>query len=105
MSYSIELCSPGSNGNRLQAVRCFSQFLAQQYPTACIQDIDRPMLVKFIRYLRTCVVSDRWRRSVLSNLRVILETCAHQLGIEGITREQVIVDRDFPKDMKQLSRE
>src|SRR5260370_3902133 len=105
MEYSIALHSPGDCTTKLQAVRCFSQFLAQQYPTACISDIDRPMLVKFISYLRTCNVSDHWRKLILVNLRVILETCAHQLRIEGITREPVIFDRDLPKKMKQLSRE
>ena len=105
MKYAVAVRSPGDCLSKLQAIRSFSQFLAQHYPAACIQDIDRPMLVKFISFLRTCDVSDHWRKLVLVNLRVIFEICAHQLGIEGITREQVIFDSDFPKGMKKLSRE
>jgi integrase/recombinase XerD len=105
MKYAIAVRSPGDCLIKLQAARCFSQFLAQQYPTACISDINRPMIVKFVSFLRTCEMSDRWRRTVLCSLRVILETCAHQLRIEGIIREPVFFPEDFPKESKELSRE
>jgi integrase/recombinase XerD len=105
MKYSIAVRSPGGCLIRLQAIRGFSQFLAQQYPTAHISDIDRSMIVKYISFLSTCNMSDYWRKSVLCSLRVFFETCAHQLKIEGIIREPVIFESDFPKNMKQLSRE
>ena len=34
-------------------------FLAQQYPAACISDINRPMIARFVSFLRTCGISDR----------------------------------------------
>jgi len=105
MKYAISVRSAGDCFIKLQAIRCFSQFLAQQYSTACISDINRPMIVKFASFLRACDMSDRWRRSVLCGLRVFLETCAHQLRIEGITREAVFFPEDLPKPSKTLSRE
>jgi len=105
MKYAIALRSPGDCLIKLQATRCFSQFLAQQYPVACISDIDRPMVAKFVSFLRTCDLSDRRRRTVLCSLRVILETCAYQLGIAGLIREPLLFPEDFPRESKGLSRE
>jgi site-specific recombinase XerD len=105
MKYSIALRSPGDCLIKLQALRCFSQFLEQQYPTAYISDIDRSMIVQYVSFLKARNLSDHWRKSMLSSLRVIFETCAHQLRMEGITREPVIFDSDFPKAVKRLSRE
>ncbi len=105
MKYSIAVHSPGDCIVKLQAVRCFSQFLTHQYPTAYITDIDRSMIVQYTSFLKARNLSDLRRKSLLSSLRVILETCAHQLRMEGITREPVIFDSDFPKAVKRLSRE
>ena len=105
MRQYVPLRSPKSSLKMLSAFRCFSQFLAQKYPTACISDIDRSMLVEYISFLNTYSNSNDWRLSVLSCLKVTLETCAHQLKIAGLTKKQVIFPSDFPKKKKHLSRE
>ncbi len=105
MKYSIATRSPGDSMSKLQSLRRFSQFLVLQYPTSLSSDIDRSMIVQYISYLRTFNLSDRSRKIALGDLRIIFETCAHQLRIEGITREPIIFSSDFPKPMKQLTRE
>src|SRR6266699_3725824 len=90
MKYSIATRSPGDSMSKLQSLRRFSQFLVLQYPTSLSSDIDRSMIVQYISYLRTFNLSDRSRKIALGDLRIIFETCAHQLRIEGITREPII---------------
>jgi integrase len=105
MKYWVAVRSPGDCSVKLEIVRGFSQFLGEQYPAAGISDIDRAMIIKYIAYLREHQLSESWRKLALSTLRTIIETCAYQLGVDGLTREQIISDADYPKQQKLLSRE
>lgn len=105
MKYSIEQNSAGDCTTKLQAIRGFSYFLASEYQTTSISDIDRSMMLKYISFLKASHVSDHWRKLVLSSLKTFFETCAYRLMIAGITKEPIIFSDDYPKKRKQLSRE
>ena len=47
-------------------------------------------------------IGNRSRKIALANLRVFLETCAYQLKVEGLTKDQIVFDEDFPKSERSL---
>lgn len=105
MEYRIAVLSPGDCHTKLMCVREFSLFLAQSYPKASLVDLDRAMMIAYMSHLQERDYSDIWRRTLLIGLRTFHETCAHRLSLDGVTRERLIFDDDFPKESKGLPRE
>jgi integrase len=97
VKFSAATHSPADCKSKLATIRSFSCFLMEQVPDTNISDIDRATILKYLTYLREQHMSDTTKEKRLQALRTILETCAHQLQMEGLTREQLIFDDDIPK--------
>jgi integrase len=105
MKYRIAIYTPADCQAKMNALRAFSQFLSQSYPDCQPSDIDRPLIVTYIHFLRASQRSAIWKNQLLTNLRLFLETCAHRLQIPNMTKERIIFDDDFVKEPEYLSRE
>ncbi len=105
MKYCIGVHSPGDCFVKLGVITGFSQFLLRCHPHMHISGINRALMVQYISFLVEQRLSERRRISILSCLRTFLETCAYQLGAEGVPKERLIFDSDFPKDKLRLPRE
>lgn len=106
MKYNSAVHSPGDCVAKLNALIAFSRFLAREdVPVQRTSDIDRALMLSYISYLRDSGRAAAWRRCCLSNLRVVLETCAHRLDMSGLTKERVIFDDDYPQLPEALPRD
>jgi integrase len=105
MEYRISICSTGSCVQALQALSKFSQFLETHAPDASISAINRNLIIEYIGFLRTKDLKSKSRFGRLIELRIFLETCAHQLNIKGVPRERLIFGDDLPKQDMGASRE
>lgn len=106
MKYNAAVHSPGDCCGKLHALIAFSRFLAQgSASTLRAEGIDRPLILSYLGYLRDSGRPAAWRRQCLSNLHIVLETCAHRLQIPGLTKEQIIFDDDYPQLPEALPRD
>lgn len=97
MEYRITKFSHGYCIQMLKALGKFSQFLETYAPDASNSDINRSLIIEYIGFLRTKDLKSKSRAELLIELRVFLETCAHQLNIKGLPRERLIFGDDIPK--------
>jgi integrase len=105
LAYRLSICAPGTCRQTLQAIKHFSRFLTERHPTLQAHEIDRACVLSYISYLRAKGLSEGGRRECLGQLRLVLEGCAHQLGITALTKERLIFAEDFPKPPEPLPRE
>src|SRR5260370_1574468 len=107
MKYNIAVNSPGDCLLKLRCVRKFSEFLTDRDPKGQISasDIDRALIVKYIGFLRESKIGDRWRLSLLSKLRIFLETCVNELEIKKVPKNGLIFNEDFPRIPPPQSRD
>jgi integrase/recombinase XerD len=105
MEYSIAVCSAASCSGRIWAIREFSLFLAQNVPGCRAKDINRSQILSYIEFLRRQKRSVNWYNTLLTYLRVFLETCVHYLDVAELSKERIIFDNDFIKIPERGSRE
>ena len=106
MKYNVAVHTQGDCSAKLNALTAFSRFLAQENTeVARAAQIDRALMLRYLSYLRDSGKAAAWRRCCLSNLRVVLETCAHRLHTSELTKERVIFDDDYPQPPEALPRD
>lgn len=97
MKYNLSVRSPGDCLAKLQMLRAFSRFLAAHHPSIGIAEINRALIVSFVSYLKAQEKTSHRIMILLIHLRAFLEGCAYHLGVDGLTRERLILEGDFPK--------
>ncbi len=105
MRYNKEIHSPDNCQQKLRALRYFSQFLAEREPTIQPRGIDRALIVAYIAYLGDRRVSNYSKYNLLTHLRTVLRSCAHELRMADITKEEIIFPHDAPLRERPLPRE
>ena len=105
MEYNLAVNSAGDCYTKLTNICIFSRFLDEQYPESSISVVNRATILNYIGFLQRDYHNDRTRKLALSSLRVCLETCTYWLKIEGLTKEQLIFNDDYPKSERLLPRE
>lgn len=107
IKYDIAIHSPGGCSVKLDCLRNFSRFLTERDPEGHLSasDIDRVLVVQYIGFLCEIKATDRRKSQLLRNLRIFLETSAHDLMIEELPKERIIFNEDVPKIPLPPSRE
>ncbi|BCL78991.1 tyrosine-type recombinase/integrase [Ktedonobacteria bacterium brp13] len=105
MQYNIAVRSAADCFSKIDAIHVFSSFLTQRASSLQARNIDRAVITSFINYLQETGVTEHGRRTILIHLRTFLEVCAHQLCIQEITRELLILDNDLPRESQPLPRD
>jgi len=105
LKYHLALHSGRDCVSKLTAIRQFSQFLAQEAPQAEASMLDRALLLRYLGFLQEQTLAPATRHNYLIALRMFLDTCAHRLNIEGISREPLIFDEDLVKRPEYGTRE
>ncbi|WP_338258580.1 tyrosine-type recombinase/integrase [Dictyobacter halimunensis] len=105
MKYHITTHSTTDCVTKLWSIHTFSSFLAQFAPDCCLQDICRPLIVAYMGSSWYQKGSTDRQILLLGSLRVFLETSAHYLNCEGMCKEQIIFNEDFPRPIEKVSRE
>jgi integrase/recombinase XerD len=107
LEYDLALHPSGTGNNtRLDAIKHFSRFLAEQHPTLQVSGINRALLVSFLSYVRNLSLAQETKRAMLVHLRTFLETCAYRLTVSDLPRERLLFDEEFPKaEVARLPRE
>ncbi len=97
MKYNLSVRSPADCLAKLQMLRAFSRFLSTHHPSLSIAEINRALIVSFISDLKAQGKTPHRIMILLTHLRAFLEGCAYHLGVNGLTRERLILEGDFPK--------
>jgi integrase len=105
VEYVLAVHSASTAQRKLTALTHFSSFLAQQAPQAGLADLDRPLILRSLSFLRDQRLASVTGRPYLGSLRAFLETCFHRLHVPGLPREQLIFEDDFPKRSQGGTRE
>jgi hypothetical protein len=92
MEYRINKFSPGYCINILSSLSIFSHFLEAHAPDASISNINRSLIIEYIGFFRIKDLANVSRANLLIDLRIFLETCAHQLNIKEMPRERIIFE-------------
>jgi integrase/recombinase XerD len=102
LSYCLPIYAEGTCRTRLQAVVCFSEFLAAEKPRASVRSITRPLMLRFMAYLpgRVCTGT---RKNHIINLRTFLEL-AHRERWLAVGPERLIHDEEVPQPGKRQPR-
>lgn len=105
LAYNLTIHSAGDTQKKLNAIICFSRFLAQEAPHTQIADLNQELILHYLVFLQAQNLAQSTRHLYLANLRTCLETCAHRLHIPGLTREPLIFDEDLPQRPEYETRE
>lgn len=105
MEYNLAIHSPSDCISKLTTLRTFSQFLAQFHPYGSIEDMDRGLMVEYIRYVQNLDLAPSTKLHRILQLRIFLETCAYHLNKEDLPKERLIFDEDLPKQPKAAPRD
>jgi integrase len=97
MTYNMSVRSPADCLAKLQMIREFSRFLEASHPALGITEINRPLIVSFISYLKAQEKTSHRIMILLVHLRAFLEGCAYHLNVVGLTKERLVLDEDLPK--------
>lgn len=97
IKYNLSVHSPADCLAKMQMLREFSRFLTAQHPTVDIAEINRTLIVSFVSNLKSQGKTSHRIMVMLTHLRAFLEGCAYHLGVDGLTRERLILEGDFPK--------
>jgi integrase len=102
LSYCLPIYAEGTCRTRLQAIVCFSEFLAAEKPRATVRSITRPLLLRYMAYLpgRVCTGT---RKNHIINLRTFLEL-AHRERWLAVGPERLIHDEEVPQPAKHQPR-
>ncbi|MGC8561359.1 MAG: tyrosine-type recombinase/integrase [Phycisphaerae bacterium] len=102
LSYCLPIYAEGTCRTRLQAVVCFSEFLAADRPHATVRSITRPLLLRYLAYLPSRVCTGT-RKNHIINLRTFLEL-AHRERWLSVGPERLIHDEEVPQPAKRQPR-
>jgi integrase len=85
----------GSLAGFLTAQKRFSHYLALRFPNLQPEQLDRPLIVEFIKMLNKHFTSGTVAYAI-GNLKLFLETCANH-GFASVPNKTLIFKEDFPK--------
>ena len=102
LSYCLPIYAEGTCRTRLQAIVCFSEFLAAEKPRAPVRSITRPLMLRYMAYLPTRVCTGT-RKNHIINLRTVLEL-AHRERWLPVGPERLIHDEEVPQPGKRQPR-
>ncbi len=102
LKYCLPLYAAGTCRTRVQAIACFSDFLAEVKPYARAKDIKRKLLLDYVNYLQKRVRTGSAKNHVLS-LRNFLEM-SHREGWLPVGPERLIYDEEVPQPPKPQPR-
>jgi len=102
VKYCLPLYSASTCRTRVQALACFSDFLAEKQPQATAGDITRRLLLDYLNYLQKRMGAACAKNSIL-NLRNFLEM-SHREGWLPIGPEPMIYDEEIPRPAKPQPR-
>lgn len=102
LSYCLPIYAEGTCRTRLQAIVCFSEFLAVEKPHATVRSITRPLLLRYMAYLPSRVCTGT-RKNHIINLRTFLEL-AHSERWLAVGPERLIHDEEVPQPVKHQPR-
>ena len=98
LKFCLPLYAAGTCRTRVQAIACFSDFLAEGNPHVRAKDITRKLLLDYLNYLQKRVRTGSARNNVL-NLRNFLEM-SHREGWLPVGPERLIYDEEVPQPPK-----
>ncbi|HWR15513.1 MAG TPA: tyrosine-type recombinase/integrase [Terriglobales bacterium] len=102
LAYCLPIYAEGTCRTRLQALVCFSEFLAIEKPRATARSITRPLLLRYLSYLPNRVCTGT-RKNHIINLRTFLEM-AHRERWLPVGPERLIHDEEVPQPAKPQPR-
>ena len=102
LKFCLPLYAAGTCRTRVQAIACFSDFLAEVKPYARAKDITRKLLLNYLNYLQKRVRTGSARNNVL-NLRNFLEM-SHREGWLPVGPERLVYDEEVPQPPKPQPR-
>lgn len=89
---------------RLNAVKHFSRFLFESYPSIRDSDINREVVVNFLSYLAGLSLSGRSRQAIIYNLRVFFEQSTINSWLDLPRNFLLIHPEDLPPRQKTAPR-
>lgn len=102
LKFCLPLYAAGTCRTRVQAIACFSDFLAEGKAHVRAKDITRKLLLDYLNYLQKRVRTGSARNNVL-NLRNFLEM-SHREGWLSVGPERLIYDEEVPQPPKPQPR-
>lgn len=99
VKYQLNQCTWHTCFAKLSAIKKFSEFLNNQYPSIKPQDIDRPLLLNYISYVSTMKAGNNTRCKFLADLMQFLGLCAREDWLE-VPKKELIYEEDLPKSIK-----
>jgi integrase/recombinase XerD len=102
LKYCLPLYAAGTCRARVQAIACFSDFLAEVKPHARAKDIKRKLLLDYLNYLQKRMRTGCAKNNVL-NLRNFLEM-SHREGWLPVGPDRLIYDEEVPQPPKPQPR-
>lgn len=78
------------------ALKYFSLFLAEFYPSCLDSDINRLIVIKFLSYLVTKKLAEKTRLNTLSDLNIFFTLCS-QNGWANVKDKVLIYKEDYPR--------
>ncbi len=99
IKYQLNQCTWHTCFLKFTAIRKFSKFLNNQYPSIKSQYIDRYILLDYISYISTLSAANNTRFKYVTDFRQFLELCAREDWLE-IPKKELIYDDDLPKWQK-----
>lgn len=103
MRYSLSTLAAETCRGRVAAFTMFSQFLRTHAPHLQAQEIDRPLIIAYMKYLAAANLQAVTRAHYLSCLRDFLEVCARE-GWAMVPDKRFIYHEDFPHREKAQPR-
>ncbi|PZV13436.1 MAG: integrase [Pseudanabaena sp.] len=100
--YSLSNVGLSSCSARLEAIKHFSLFLVEQYPSIKPESITRDIAIHFLSYIAAKNLSASWRCHTIGALRIYFEACIINDWIPF--RRHLIRHEDFPKRSKSIPR-
>ncbi|MHB1957233.1 MAG: tyrosine-type recombinase/integrase, partial [Sulfobacillus sp.] len=101
--YSLATNSVSECQNRLLALTWFGRFLVSHPPIFLPHEIDRPVILKYLGYLRASSLSNRTRKMYLIGLRTFLEVAARE-GWIPVSAQRLIYSEDIPRPVEPVPR-
>ena len=102
LAYCLPIYAEGTCRTRLQALVCFSEFLAGDRPRATALSITRPLLLRYMGYLPSRVCAGTSKNHII-NLRTFLEM-AHRERWLPVGSDRLIHDEEVPQPSKRQPR-
>ncbi|WP_373530423.1 tyrosine-type recombinase/integrase [Nostoc sp.] len=96
VKYTFAILSWATCKKKKDALKYFSEFIAECYPGCQASDINRPIIITFLTYLVTKKLAEKTRLNILVDLNTFFTLCA-QNGWADINDKVLVYKEDYPR--------